>query len=461
MKPFRTTIALAVLFALLGGFYYYQSRREKPAADQRGKLFAAAEKDVQALTLTRADRVIRAERQGDAWKLLQPIEAPGDGPAIGGLLSAIAGSRIERVIEEKPASLQEYGLEKPGLTLTLEGKGASVPLGLRLGDKNPSGTWVYAQRAGDPAVFLLPSTLQTELDKTVTDLRDKTLLAFDVDQVVRLTLSTGQTTLEASKEKATWTLEAPVKAKADADEVTGLLRSLRYARAKDFLPGTVPALDRPDLTIRLWEKDAKGAKVVRLARGRSPDQVKGQAVATTTETLYALAEPGQGVVTVDPNLLKDLDKTPLQLRDRRLFVFENTDIAKIRLEVPGHPDKSFTLERSGDKWSLVDPKLGEAEGLKVRDFLWALRNLKFQQIVDEAGNADASYGLDTPQVEVRLTKTDGTALPPLLIGRTQKAQVYAKLRGAPPVYALASRLLNDLPQDATALKKNDRATAKK
>lgn len=457
MKPFRTTIALAAIFLLLGGFYYYQAKREKPAEDQRKKLFTIADKDVQGLALTKADQTIRVERQGEAWKLLTPVEAPGDATAITGLLFSITGARIERLIEERPASLKDYGLERPGLTVTVEVKGGSAPLGLRLGDKNPSGTWVYAQRDGDPAVFLLPGTLQTELDKTVTDLRDKTLLAFDTDKVVRLTLDTGKTAIEASKDKGTWTLQAPVKAKADADEVTGLLRRLRYAKAKDFVSGRGPALDRPDLTIRLWEKDAKEPKVVRLVRGKSPDQAKAKPAATTPETLYALAEPGQGVVTLDPNLLKDLDKTPLELRDRRLFVFENKDIAKIRLEVPGHPDKSFTLERSGEKWNLGEPKLGEAQDLKVSDILWALRNLRFQQIVDEAGKGDAATGLDKPQLTVHLTKTDGSALPSLLIGRTEKDQVYAKLQGAPPVYTLESRFLNDLPKDAAALK----VTAKK
>ena len=63
------------------------------------------------------------------------------------------------------------------MEITFKAKGQER--GVKLGAKNPTGIWVYAQEAGKPAVLLVPEALLRDAQKPPSEFRDRTLLAFD------------------------------------------------------------------------------------------------------------------------------------------------------------------------------------------------------------------------------------------------------------------------------------------
>src|SRR5512145_3532869 len=138
----QTTVALAVLLAILGGFYYVYEVRLGPgreeAAARKGRVFSAETKDVTGVEITRAGEKVSLKKEGDEWRLLAPVVARGSRTAVDELLATVLTAKIDREIDPKPANLADFGLDKPAaeLTLTLADGRA---LGLQLGGKNPTG----------------------------------------------------------------------------------------------------------------------------------------------------------------------------------------------------------------------------------------------------------------------------------------------------------------------------------
>jgi hypothetical protein len=345
----------------------------------------------------------------------------------------------------------EYGLDRPAIKLTVSLKGDKPLSNLLLGDKNPNGFSVYAKREDKPPVFLVADSLKSRLDRKATDLRDKTLLHVEPDKVKRLELSgKGRSISLSNAGTDQWEMVQPIKAKADSSAVRDLLWKIRNARVKEFLSSGADTtrrygLDRPDLIVALTQEGA--SKRLLLKKASDP-----------TVGLYALAQPGEGVVIVDGRLLTDLSKSPFDLRDRSLLRFETTDVKAIQLRRDG---QSLALAKEGDLWKLTTPTSADAQAGKVYDLLYALKELRYHALVENDGSNLARYGLKSPQAEVELTMADGSHLPTLLFGKAERDRLYAKVATGSAVYAIDPKFLGRIPNGPDALKQEARPVAGK
>ncbi len=437
----RSLGLLALLLAVAAVVYYGLEARGKKSEDAK-QLFRADEKDVEKVSITKGDEQIVLKRDANGWRLTEPVQAKADTTEIASVLQAILAAKQERIIDEQPKSLSDYGLERPAIQLTLRLKGDKPPLVLVLGDKNPSGFSVYAKRADQPAVFLVGNSLKTRLDHKAADFRDKRLLVVEPEKVKQLELlGEGRSISLNNAGDDKWELTKPIKARADTSAVRQLLWSIRDTRVREFLaPGAGAkrryGLDHPDLTVSVTD----GGASKRLLLKKAPDPKIG---------LYAMVEPGEGVVAIDARLLTDLSKSPFDLRDRSLLRFETTDVKTVHLRRGG---QSLTLTREGDLWKLSGPIRADAQAGKVYDLLYSLKELRYTELVQEKGNDLTRYGLKAPQAEVELTLNEGSRLPAVLIGKSETDRLYAKLATAPAVYAIDPKFLDRLPNDPDALK---------
>lgn len=434
--------SLSLLVAVLAVAYYVLETRGTLLGSSTDRLFQAEAKDVERIAITRGDTVIVLKREGEGWRLVEPMQAAADGEEVESLLQILLDAREERRIEEAPTRLADYGLEHPAIHLSVTLKGGNTFPTLLLGDVNPNGRSVYAKRADQPVVFLVTVIARVRADRKPDDFRDKTLLALEPNQVTRVELAgAGQPISLRRVAGKGWEISKPIKARADAAVIGELLWKLKDTRTTAFV-GSGPdtkrryGLERPDLVMELT--DANGMKRLLLKRATDP-QVG----------LYALVEPGDNVVTLDAGLFTDLSKSPLDLRDRNLFRFDATQVQTVHLRRSG---RSFTLTREGEGWKLTAPIQADAQPGKVSELLASLRGLRYVELIQTNGDDLNRYGLKAPQAEVELDMQDGSRLPVLLIGKAEKDRLYAKLAADPAVYAIDAQFLAGLPRGPDALK---------
>src|SRR3989442_2259964 len=205
----QATTPLAVARLLVGGFYYVYEVRGAPgrerAETRKGRVFSAEATDVTGVELKRREDTVRLTRAGEAWELKSPVVARADRARVEETLTTVLTAKVDREIDPKPGALGDFGLDKPAaeVTLTLtDGK----TLGLALGNKSPTGVWVYAREAGKPAVVALSDGALREATKPAAEFRDRTVLAFERGQVSGFDVTSQGETLAVTHAGEAWLL---------------------------------------------------------------------------------------------------------------------------------------------------------------------------------------------------------------------------------------------------------------
>jgi hypothetical protein len=170
---FRVTAGALVLLVLLGGLVWYTEFRDQgtaaaPAQKERPDILKFEDQSVQGIEVVKGDRQITMERvEGGEWTL-QPSGQPGDRLRISGLLFRLSTLQANRLVADEPTEYEQYGLAPPALTTTIKMTDGST-LGLAVGSKAPTDAGSYVKRADTPAVYLVPNSLVTDLERTVNE----------------------------------------------------------------------------------------------------------------------------------------------------------------------------------------------------------------------------------------------------------------------------------------------------
>jgi hypothetical protein len=314
---------------------------------------------------------------------------------------------------------------------------------LLLGRPDDKKKGVYAQRPGEASVLLLPEEVWTTLPKTTAAIRDKSVVDFERDQVTGLELESPRGSVALAREQERWAITRPQPLPADQVEAGAVLMSLRNMRARAFIAEDASAvrryLERPAVRANVTLKDGPPITVL---LAPAPEKRDGRSMA------YA-AVAGRGpVVLVDSSALADVGRSLSELRDRTLVAGLDAKEVK-RLQIR-RGDATVLLERKGDsEWRFLEGGKGEAKASKVDDLLYALRGLKWKEIVAARGEDPGRFGLATPVAEIKLYRADGTAVETVLIGKSDDERLYLKTGSAPAVYVVDSKSLSlpKIPDD--------------
>ncbi len=405
MNP-RTTAILALLVAALGAFvYFYEIRggEERAEAEAESKrLFPGLEApSIESVTLrTSDDQTARVERLPDGgWRIREPRDFPADGPAVEGLVSALAQLTSESVFEE-PAPLEDYGLGDDPVVRFRVGELERV---VRLGDKTPVGGNTYVATAEDVPVYAVPTYRTSALVKRFEELQDKRIAKFDPSAVrgVEATWRGGGVKLARESEDADWRLVAPVEGDADAETVDDLLSTLSFLRASGFLadpPGDAElGLESPEfqavLELAAAAEDAEPRRLA-IAVGSSLDG-ENRAVRGAEETLrYSIAA----------DRLDDLPRRVGAYRFKELARFDVGDARRVELvfhDAKAAQSSLVTAEKGDAGWEASPEPMDPA---KVASLVARLARLRAEDVMADGMDAVGieALGLDPPRVLLRV-----------------------------------------------------------
>ena len=438
MRGLRTFVVLLVVAAALGGYLYYDARRQPEADQKQDKVFADVQSDkIEQISVKAAagDRTT-LEKQSAGWRLTQPETQPADEAEVSGLTSNLASLEVQRVIDEQPSDLKEYGLDPARIEVTFKSGGKEHKL--LLGEKTPTGSDMYARVADKPRVFLVSSYLESMFNKSTFDLRDKTILKIDRDKVDRVEIDTGDRTVTVGKQGAEWQITSPFQARADFSAIEGILGRLNASPMKAI---TVPevkdpktlkeyGLDQPAATIRVFS----GSSQAGLAIGKNAAE----------GTVYAKDLSRPMVFTIESALADELKKPADDFRVKDLFDARAFNTTRLEATRQG---QTLAFEKDKDAWKQIMPSAKAADTTKVEALLTALTNARASGFEPK----EAGTGLDNPELTVSIKFDEGKKQEKVTFGR-KGTDAFARREGDATAAKIDAATLDSIIKAFDALK---------
>jgi hypothetical protein len=197
---------------------------------------------------------------------------------------------------------------------------------------------------------------------------------------------------EAEKTEEDWFLKHPVDALAQQSKINDILNALSNLNATDFLSENKQkeelnryGLDAPDYEIEI-DFPVENKKLVYSLHQKDANT-------------YATSSISPKIIRVENSILDDLEKKPVELRDKDVANFHTWEVKKLFLRKAELYLKMSKDE--GDAWQFEEPVLQGVDEEKIQSFLRKLEGLESQEFVDPPLNL-ADYGLDPPEAEVTI-----------------------------------------------------------
>ncbi|MGO8675327.1 MAG: DUF4340 domain-containing protein [Limisphaerales bacterium] len=349
-------------------------------------------------------KLIRAQRTNDAWRLTEPVSYPAQAASIRSLLMAL--ERLTPAVfitaherRSSPKSDEEEGFISPHASISVQQDNSGV-LQLKVGARTAPGDQVYLQVVGDAGVYVVDARLLKEIPRTEDDWRDTALadlraIPFDHIAVTNRADNPNEAkVIELQHDPAAnlWRIVNPdKKARADAARLSGLLHQLDSLRVKKFVSDDPKAalepfgLQPPRLELAL----ARGTNTLALFQfGSSPTN--------DPALVYARRWGQDSIVTVPTNALGGWRDQVNEFRATSVIDLPESVTA---IEVYGQDH--FTVQQLGTNSWRVLPQNIPADADACRDLLSGLGHLSILEPFDAVTAPElARYGLASPARKV-------------------------------------------------------------
>jgi hypothetical protein len=297
----RSTLILLLVAVALGSAVYYVVRRDKAEntgrdSDEASKpAFDFKAEDVASLAVTRGGQTVRLEKQSDKWQITEPIKTEADQTAAESLVSSLTGATVERTLVMTEGLRRGSGLESPAVTVEIKLKDGAQHK-VALGKQDPTGAAAYALLDRQTDVKLVSTSLLTSADKSLDDLRDKTIVTVNRDDLTRVEVKNPHLKLVAEKSgEGKWLVKEPAE-KKDKEAPTDRIFAFETARASEVI-------DSPSADVAA--KFASPPVVVRLA-DKSGRTTVLELSAADGDNIYARVAGRAAIYKANKQLLEDL-----------------------------------------------------------------------------------------------------------------------------------------------------------
>jgi hypothetical protein len=389
----------------------------------------------------KGDDVLELVKKDDAWRMVKPIEQPADEKKVPELLKELGELKAERIVAYKPKDTKAFGLDNPAATVTVKlggdkqgehvldlGKEVSADSGER-----------YAQVKGSPAVGVLSGSAVKKLLAGPLAYRDHALAR--VPDADTIKLEAGERRVTFAKPEGSWKLVQPLSTDADHDSLEAFLNSLARLRADELVADRPTAeqlkdfgLDKPALH---WQFLSGDKVELDLSVG---------AVEKNGARRYARMSGKPLVFLLDAKLSGQL---AAEYRPRAVFK-DNVDPAQIESVRFGYRKGAFELKKVDNGWEVVGQPDEKVDTKRVTDTLAVLRDLKLERYVKDSGAQLKLYGLDPPELVLRVTTPSGSHTLEIggLEGTSKRRYARVPVKGQTSVFVLdevaSSKLFRDL-----------------
>src|SRR6266849_4515033 len=269
-----------------------------------------------------ATPAIELDRSGDKWAIVKPGSYAADDSEVKQFLDTLTGARAVNFVADEPKDLDKYGLEKPLLTVSIHGGKDNAQESLMLGAKETGSSegGIYASRGEgtDRPVCTVAGDAFDQLNKTLLDLRDKTVLGFDASKVERSAITLGRSTLTISRDSGgKWQgLADGKRAPAEGPVVASLFDQLHGLKGTKIIEDPMTDANRfgmasPNIAIALYGKDKASIGSVNVSELEVTAETNegGATAARSRRVGYATSSAGKAVYEIPDEKVHDLETT--------------------------------------------------------------------------------------------------------------------------------------------------------
>jgi hypothetical protein len=270
--------------------------------------------------------------------------------------------------------------------------------------------------------------------KPATDTATTKILSIPEDQIKEVSIKkTGaETTVLRKGDDGKWQIAEPKPQRADQDAAKSLAGSFATLNAdkvvEDKATDLSPyGLNAPTLDVTVTKKD-----------GKAQDFLVGDDEPTGGGA-YAKLAGDPHVYTVASFVKTSIDKTPNDLRDKRLLTFDQDKLTRVDLQ----PAKGETIEfgkNNQNDWQILKPKPLRADGSQVEELIRKLKDAKMDAAIsdEDAKKAAAGYASGTKVAVASVTDASGTET--LDVRKDKDKNYYAKSSAVDGVYKVTADL---------------------
>lgn len=279
----------------------------------------------------------------------------------------------------------------------------------------------------------------------------------DEAALIRIRVERKEEPYQIIRTEQGWRFVEPVDAAVDEEEAEKLLEAATGLRERRNLGSVDNAsefgMDAPHMKITFGIKDKSDVSIH--VGDRTP----------TREFRYAGLANAPGIFTLQLSDIAKFDKTVFSIRDKAIVPIMPERARKVMVELQDGGD--FTVVRTGkEEWGLTQPVRARADAIDSEGIVSTLRWDKVQKFVDEKPKDLAPYGLDKPQITVRIfTEDDGKPEDGVILGNRKaeapgprspekkpKAYYYARRLSGGPVMLINEKTVQELPKSPFSLR---------
>ena len=256
-----------------------------------------------------------------------------------------------------------------------------------------------------------------------TDTTNK-VLSIPSDQVQEVRVKKPAETVDVRLQNGKWQLTQPQALPADSDAVTTLVSSLSSLNADTIVDPkatdlTPYGLQSPNLDVQIVKKD-----------GKTDNLLVGDETPTGSGNYAKLGNDAK-VFTIASYVKSNFDKTPNDLRDKRLLTFDSDKLTRVELQAKNQ-DMEFG-KNAQSEWTILKPRPYRATGSEVDSLVTNLKDAKMDLSEDEK-KAAASFTTGTRVATATVNDAGGSQT---LEVRKDKDNYYAKSTAVAGIYKLA------------------------
>ena len=274
---------------------------------------------------------------------------------------------------------------------------------------------------------------KAEAAKPVTDTTPKILnLPEDQIQEVKIAKTGAEAMVLRKSQDGKWEITEPRPLHADQDAAKSLVSTVASLNADKVIEDKATdlspyGLSAPSLDVTVVKKDGKSQEV----------QVGDET--PTSGGSYAKLAGDAHVYTIASYVKTSLDKTPNDLRDKRLLTFDQDKLTRVDLQ----PAKGETIEFGKDNqndWQILKPKPLRADGSQVDELIRKLKDVKMEAAISDEDAKKAATGYASGAKVAVVTVADASGPETLEVHKDKDKNYYAKSSAVDGIYKVTADL---------------------